>query len=155
MEGHGAATIHDVALGYIQPPSVRASSEAIQDLYLAKQRVHMALERIKLTKRAFETYLASANTQHLDTARLSDVVQTYQSAAMDLDDKIIELETQSKDVERQIKAEKARPEATQRESYNERLCGKASISVFAEVDGEVSITLIYGKFFSAFFDETL
>lgn len=151
VEGRGSATIHDVTLGQLQPPSVHASSETVEELQVSKQRVDMALERTRRTARAHEVYLMTVNSEHLDTARLSHVVQTYSAAASELDDQIIELESQKKDLEKQIQDEKAKLRATKIGSYDQRLSMKAAISVFADLEGEITIALIYGKsFFFAF-----
>lgn len=142
MEGRGAATIHDVTLSTVVPEPAPTTSETLESLNLELTRTTKALARAGKALFSLETYLGSLDSQHLDVTKLTSIVQSYDSAAEKLDSKITELEGVKKRISKDIEEEKrslAGPKA------NEKLRLKSTIGVFAEVEGEVEIALIYGK----------
>lgn len=140
VEGRGAATIHDVTLSTVVPEPAPTTSETLESLNLELTRTTKALARAGKALFSLETYLGSLDSQHLDVTKLTSIVQSYDSAAEKLDSKITELEGVKKRISKDIEEEKrslAGPKA------NEKLRLKSTIGVFAEVEGEVEIALIY------------
>jgi len=143
VEGRGAASIHDVSISTIIPPPTPTTSPALTALLAKQKQTEKALARTQKSLSSLEKYLSSVSSSHVDTAKLRDVVQSYNATAGELDTKVTELEDELQELEDEIKAEKVKLSGP---TGNEKLNLKASIGVFADVDGEIQIALIYGAF---------
>ncbi|KAF9465725.1 hypothetical protein BDZ94DRAFT_1320026 [Collybia nuda] len=143
VEGRGAATIHDVTISYIPKPDTPSTSPNLKALQGKKQRTLKALQRCKKSIQSVETYLATLNVQHIDMAKLGQVVIDYETTAEQLDERLLELEQKLNDIEEEITAEKAKLSGV---TVNEKLGLRAAIGVFAESEGEVEIALIYAVY---------
>ena len=144
VEGRGAATIHGVTISNIVPPSTPTTSDTLKDLLKKKKRTEKACERAKKSLAALETYLASLKIEHLAASNLREVVDGYDTAASELDDKIAELDDVLIETNEAISVEQAKLSGP---TGNEKLDVKVSIGVFADFEGEVDIALIYGAYF--------
>lgn len=90
------------------------------------------------------------HTQHIDVSQLGSVVKAYEATGEELDNRLLDLEREMADIEKEVEAERTNLIGT---AYNERLNIRAVIGVFAEVEGEVEIALIYGRrFFKPLFN---
>ncbi len=143
VEGRGTATIHDVTISTIVPPPVATTSETLTDLQTKQKQIEKAIARTRKSLASLEKYIGSLNTNHVDVTKLGDVVQNYETTAASLDDRFMELEDNLKAVEESIKKEK---EKLSGPTGNEKLNLKATIGVFANVEGEVKVALIYGTY---------
>ncbi|KAF9051995.1 hypothetical protein BJ165DRAFT_1413836 [Panaeolus papilionaceus] len=137
VEGRGAATVHDVTLGQVARSRLvtgQVSPETWGKLQLSKKNIEKAIER---TKRAI-TFTA----QYVEPAKIADIVKQYDEAAASLDSKVMELEAQKSDIESQIRIEmgKVMPGTA---DYSMQLNIKASIGMFADLEGEIKIALTY------------
>lgn len=141
VEGRGAATIHDVTISDIPQPDVLSTSPALKALQAKKQRTSKALQRCLKSIQSVEAYLGTLSVQHIDMAKIGQVVADYDVTAGQLDEQLLELEQQLSDIGEEIDAERAK---LQRTTVNEKLNLRAAIGVFAESEGEVEIALIYG-----------
>jgi len=146
VEGRGAAaTIHDVTVSTIVPPPSPTSSDTLKELINKKRRTEKASERAKKSLTALETYLGSLKIEHLNASNLREVVNNYDTAAEELDERITELENVLAETNEAISAEKTRLSGP---IGNANLNLKVSIGVFADFEGEIKIALIYGVYFS-------
>ncbi|KAF5374163.1 hypothetical protein D9615_008847 [Tricholomella constricta] len=140
VEGRGAATIHDVTISHIPAPEAPTTSAALSTLLSKRERTLKALERCKKSMASLNSYLATLHVQHIDTAQLGKVVKEYDAAAEELDDRMLELEGQLKGMDKEVEEEKAKLAGPKR---NDKLNIRAVVGVFADVEGEVEIALIY------------
>ncbi|KAF8187704.1 hypothetical protein BJ912DRAFT_926564 [Pholiota molesta] len=108
---------------------------------LARQkRVEKALARTLKSISSLETYLSSVSSEHLEVSKLKEVVQSYDSTAQELDEKVIKLEEEIEVIKEAILEEKNKLAGP---SENEKLNLQAMIGVFAESEGEIKIALVY------------
>ena len=143
VEGRGTATIHDVTISTIVPPPTATTSEILSDLQTKRKQTEKAIARTRKALASLEKYIGSLNTHHVDVTKLGDVVQNYETTAASQDDRIMELEDNLKALEESIKKE---TEKLSGPTGNEKLNLKATIGVFADLEGEVNIALIYGGY---------
>ncbi|KAF5369113.1 hypothetical protein D9615_010435 [Tricholomella constricta] len=140
VEGRGAATIHDVTISRIPPPEAPTTSAALSSLVSKRERTLKALERCKKAVASLESYLATMHVQHIDTTQLGKVVKEYDATAEELDNRMLELEGQLAGMDKEVEEEKSKLAGPKR---NDKLNIRAVIGVFADVEGEVEIALIY------------
>jgi len=140
VEGRGAATIHDVALSSMPSPPVVKTSAIIEELLLKKQRSEKALERCKKSLSSLEGFLSTLNVQHIDVTALGKVMENYDATGSALDDKVIELEKTLKGIDEQLEIERKNLNGP---SPNAKLGHRATIGVFAQLESEVEMSLIY------------
>jgi len=141
VEGRGAATIHDVTLSNIIPPARKDTSPELIALLQRKKHNGKAHDRSIKALRSLETYMSSLKAESLEVSQLRDVVQNYEAAASELDNKVTELEEERQSIENAIKEEETRLHGP---TGNEKLNVKATIGVFVDFEGEINIALIYG-----------
>lgn len=142
VEGRGtAATIHDVTISNIVPPTRPTSSDTLKELLDKERRTEKACERAKKSLTALETYLGSLKIEHLEASHLREVVNSYDTAAEELDNRIAELTNVLTETDEAISVEKRRLSGS---LGNTKLNLKASIGVFADSEGEIKLALIYG-----------
>lgn len=144
VEGRGIATIHDVTISRMgRVKRNENTSLLLTRLNRDKTRIENALARCKKALESVEGYIGSLKIESLDVSQLGNVTDTYNTTAEKLDDKIIELEEKLEVITAEIDAEEARD--TEKITTDE-LRLKASIGVFAEAEGQIQISLIYGEF---------
>lgn len=141
VEGRGSATIHGVTISTIVPPPSLTSSDTLKELLDKKKRTERACERAMKSLGGLEAYLGSLKIEHLAASNLREVVNSYDTAAEELDDRITELKDELAETDDAISIEKAKLSGP---VGNPKLNLKVSIGVFADFEGEVSIVLIYG-----------
>ncbi|KAF6747896.1 hypothetical protein DFP72DRAFT_1167026 [Ephemerocybe angulata] len=152
VEGRGAATIHDVTISTVVPPEAPTTSEKLEALQAEQTKTLKALARAEKALSSLETYLNSLNSQHLDVSKLPSIVDSYDAAAEKLDTKVTELENTKIRIEKEIEEE---TKSLAGPKGNEKLNLKSTIGVFADLEGEVEIALIYavrGATWSAQYD---
>jgi peptidoglycan hydrolase CwlO-like protein len=141
VEGRGSATIHDVTVSKITPPTVSTTSATLFALLARQKRVEKALARTLKSISSLETYLSSVSSEHLEVSKLKEVVQSYDSTAQELDEKVIKLEEEIEVIKEAILEEKNKLAGP---SENEKLNLQAMIGVFVESEGEIKFALVYG-----------
>ncbi|KAH6907607.1 hypothetical protein BKA70DRAFT_1189593 [Coprinopsis sp. MPI-PUGE-AT-0042] len=140
VEGKGEATIHDVTVSRMQSTPAPASSEKLAELEAELTKTSKALQRVKKASWSVNKYLESLDTQHTDVGKLQSIVDNYDVTAEKLDEKITELEATQARLEKAIEAEK---KALSGPKDDDKLRLKATIEVFATVEGQVEIALMY------------
>ncbi|KAG6907487.1 hypothetical protein DXG01_008777 [Tephrocybe rancida] len=139
VEGRGSATIHDVS-SYTHRPRVATTSSAISALELKKEKTSKALERCQKAIASLEAYLSTMDVKTVDVAQVRNVVKEYDTTAEELDDRVLELQAQLKEIDEELAKERTNLRGL---AYNGRLNKRVVISVFADIEGEVEIVLIY------------
>ncbi|KAL0070022.1 hypothetical protein AAF712_002919 [Marasmius tenuissimus] len=107
VEGKGKATILDVKL-LENPAEYQATSPELEALQSKKIHIDKALGRCKDAIDSLKSYLRSLNTQHTNATDLASVLSNYETAASQQDGRLVELEEQMKNVDKEIAAEKKR-----------------------------------------------
>jgi len=143
VEGRGAATIHDVTISDIPSAPVPTMSLALEALLHKKDRIVKALERCKTSLLSLESYLKTLSVQHVTMSELGSVVNDYDKTAETLDSRLLGLERELKDAEKEIKKERAKLADS---TVNEKLNRRVAVGLFAASEDEVTIALIYGAF---------
>lgn len=141
VEGRGSATIHGVTISTIVSPPSPTSSDTLKELIDTKRRTEKACERAEKSLAGLETYLGSLKVEHLASSNLRDVVNSYDKAAEELDDRIAQLKNKLAETGEAISVEEAKLSGP---VGNPKLNLKVSIGVFGDFEGEVSIVLVYG-----------
>jgi hypothetical protein len=124
-------------------PTITSSSGILEDLLSKKEWNEKALERCKKSLVSLEGYLSSLNVQHVDVTEVAKVMDNYDAVGQKLDEKVTELERIIKGIEKEIASERGRLAGPSR--TNSQLTLQATTSVFAELEGDVEIVLLYGK----------
>ncbi|KAK7043145.1 hypothetical protein VNI00_008499 [Paramarasmius palmivorus] len=139
VEGRGKATIQDVNLSVNPPESESGSTTTLDELESKKTRIEKALERCKKSIASLETFLGTVSAQHTKSGDLVSVMKDYDTSAGELDEKLLGLQQQLKDVEKEIQVErkKVAPKAPYERGRH------ASIGVVAEEDSDVELILLY------------
>ncbi|TFK68831.1 hypothetical protein BDN72DRAFT_797234 [Pluteus cervinus] len=140
VEGRGAATIHDVTLSEIPLDPVATTSPELEALYKRKARTQAAFERCNKASASLETFIDSLHVQHVKVGDIGTIMDNFEETGRKLDERAQDLEIELKDIEEEVKKEKERLSGPQ---PNSSLRQRASIGVFAPVEGEVEIVLIY------------
>ncbi|KAG5351762.1 hypothetical protein C0989_005017 [Termitomyces sp. Mn162] len=139
VEGRGAATIHDVTVSNIRSQSSETSS-VIKELESKKEKTTKALERCKKAISSLESYLGTMDVKTVDVGHVRQVVKEYDTTAEELDNRVLELEGELKDIDTEIEKESS---SLYRLQPKNKLRKRVDIGVFADVEGEVEIVLIY------------
>ncbi|KAL0058584.1 hypothetical protein AAF712_014730 [Marasmius tenuissimus] len=138
VEGKGKAAILDVTL-LENPAESQASSPELETLQAKKIHIEKALGRCKDAIESLKAYLRSLNTQHTNVIDLASVLSNYETAASRQDGRLVELEEQLKNIDKEIVAEKKRlspRDAAERGRH-------AHIGFVADDDTEVELILKY------------
>ncbi|KAF9465730.1 hypothetical protein BDZ94DRAFT_1344601 [Collybia nuda] len=141
VEGRGAATIHDVAILNMPRSPVQETSAILDGLLIKRESCQMALHRCKKSIKSLEGYLLSLNAQHTNTTQVEKVIETYDLTAGKIDERILELGSNIKDIDKEIALEHDR--LAELGQTDPRLRMRALISIFAEVEGDIELVLTY------------
>ncbi|EFI27220.1 hypothetical protein CC1G_15048 [Coprinopsis cinerea okayama7 len=144
VQGHGAATIHDVSLSHDLPPGAKTkkTSPKLEELETELDKVTTSLRRARDAIRFLETYISDLryNSNKEVKYPLVDVVEDYTTAAGKLDAQVLQLTAKRTELHTKIANEE---ESLSEPLQNERLGMKVSIVVFGHTAGEVEISLTY------------
>ncbi|KAF9258853.1 hypothetical protein L218DRAFT_709110 [Marasmius fiardii PR-910] len=138
VEGRGPAIIQDVNLTE-NSVEKKESTPKLDDLTLKKTRVEKAQKRCKKAIGSLEAFLGTLNAQYTRTGDLPTVLSDYEAAAGQLDDKLLEIEQELKQIDEEIEKEKENLAG----SFNVDLGRRASIGLVADADCDVELILIY------------
>ncbi|RDB15252.1 Protein F37C4.5 [Hypsizygus marmoreus] len=139
IEGRGTITIHDVAISQIRSIS-RSMSPTLIALLTNEERIDKALERCKKSLTSLESYLTSAQVQHINISELRNVLKEYNDTAEELDNRVLELERELSDTQKKIGEERVKQAANNR---SEKLNMRATVGIFVESSGEVELVFTY------------
>ncbi|KAG6811234.1 hypothetical protein H0H92_008404 [Tricholoma furcatifolium] len=156
VEGRGSATIHDVAVSTNRRPAPPppTTSPVLSSLAVKKEKSTKALQRAKKSLVTLEAYMDSMDTKTIPVTQVREVIEEYNTTAEDLDNRVLGLEAELRDIEEESKSERERL-VLNTSRPNDKLNTRAVIGVFADVEGEVEIILIYavnGASWTAFYD---
>ncbi|KAG5637324.1 hypothetical protein H0H81_004970 [Sphagnurus paluster] len=140
VEGHGAATIHDVSISWMPPSSPPKNSPALTALLAQREKTLKALERCKKSLEALQGYMATIRAQYVEASQLGKVIKEFDTAAEEWDNRNLELDSQLADIDKEIEEERVKLAGPKR---NDKLNLRAVIGVFADIEDEVEMSLIY------------
>ncbi|GLB45313.1 putative mucoidy inhibitor A [Lyophyllum shimeji] len=140
VEGHGAATIHDVTITRFPRPVDATTSNVLSELCAKRERITKALERTKKALAALDTFLNSFRVEHIGAAQIASVVKGYETTAEELDNRVLTLENEQKEIEKDMEKEQS---VLWGGKGDDKLNKRVVIGVFADAPGEVEIALIY------------
>ncbi|KAJ6555010.1 hypothetical protein DFH09DRAFT_1365962 [Mycena vulgaris] len=152
VEGRGAATIHDVTVSMAKGEHISTTSPKLVELLNKREKKAHALTRCEKALASLEQYLGSLSVQHLEVAKLADVLENYEATGERLDVKKSALTEELRGIDAEITVERAQIAVPHE---NDKLRMKAAIGVFAQAAGNVEIALIYAVPFAtwtAFYD---
>nr|GAT46058.1 predicted protein [Mycena chlorophos] len=138
VEGHGAATIHDVAVKFATNEILPTSSEKLDELNGQRDEVSDALSRCEQSIATLKQYLGSLTVEHLLVGDLDDVLTRCDATAARLDARKKKLKTELVRIDNEMAEENERIKVPQ---DDEKLRMTASIGIFAEEAGEVEIVV--------------
>ncbi|KAK7448806.1 hypothetical protein VKT23_013536 [Stygiomarasmius scandens] len=139
VQGRGEATIQDVNVSDVPRPPLAPNSTELDGLLDQKQRANKALDRCKKSLTSLETLFSTMHIQHVDVSQLGDIMDSYETTAERLDDKVTKLEKEIKELDERIREERAAVAPK-----NPRDTGiRASIGLFAENESDIELILIY------------
>ena len=152
MEGKGAGTIQDVTISQAKPPytppEVVKSSPELKRLESKKTTIEQAIYRNSNAQKFLDKYLVSLSSQQTPpSANLAEIIGDYDASLANLQKKMNELGEQLEEVKLEITAEESRiKEATRppKKTWNANLPVNVAVGIFADVDGDVELGLIYG-----------
>ncbi|KAG6826955.1 hypothetical protein H0H92_013768 [Tricholoma furcatifolium] len=142
-----AMSIGDVAISMVRrpvPPS--APSPVISNLTSKKEKGTKELERTRKMRASLEDYLNLSNMklEQISVTQMRDFITEFKARAEELDNRILQLEPELREIEDQIKFEregivgKSRP--------NDKLNNRIVIRASAHEEGKVDMKLTYGAF---------
>ena len=140
VEGRGPATIHDVKLSPIEPDTNQPTSPLLEGLLHKKALTEKALTRTNQSISALEKYIEKVGSASVKSSELGALVQDYESSMAQLDEKVMELEKELKDLNKKINAE--RENVAPKSVFD--LGYRVSVAVVSEKEVEVDLVLIYG-----------
>ncbi|GLB45330.1 putative mucoidy inhibitor A [Lyophyllum shimeji] len=119
------------------------ASAQLTSLHAKKARTTKALARARKAISALEAYLGTLHIQHVAAGQLAQAVEEYEAtaAALPVDDRVLELERELVGIEAEIQVEQSKVDGGGMQ--NAMLGMRAVVGVFAEMEGEVEIALIY------------
>ncbi|KAF8148204.1 hypothetical protein B0H34DRAFT_669004 [Crassisporium funariophilum] len=141
VEGHGPCTIHEVSFSEAPAPTIVSTSPQLEELLLKKAWVERGMYRCKRSMETLEAFQNGLNVKHVGPTELAKTTGTLESVAAELDEKLIEMEEEQEALTQKIKKER---EALGEVKQDDQLKIRASITVFAEKEGEMELVLIYG-----------
>jgi len=141
VEGKGAGTIHDVSVAYAKAVTPPTTSDALSTLLSQKEELERAIERCRKCLTGLERYLNSMSVNHVETTHLADVVDNYEAAAGKFDSRLLSLEKDIQNINKEIDSEKRRLQDIGK--GNTKLRKVATIGYMAEESGTVQIQLTY------------
>lgn len=142
MEARGPVTIQGVMSSKREMADLVETSELLERLKKQEMDAENALARSYKALKAIDAYIDKLDAQSLDISKLGEAMEIYDNTGQKWDDNIIILEKKKKVIGDEIDAEEARLQET---VTDKKLRVEVTVSLFAESDAEVEITLIYGQ----------
>jgi hypothetical protein len=102
----------------------------------------MQVSATQQTRRALGTYLETIKADHTNFASLRAIFEEHDKLAGELDARILNLEQEVSDLDKQIDVERKNPET----NNQKQLSRKISITVLAQKAGEVTINVKYRQY---------
>lgn len=143
IEGTGHATIQDVTISHVPPPVKPTTSAQLEELIQNKGKTEQAIARCTLAISSLETYLRTLNVKDVGVSEVANIVRTYQTTGEELDNQLNALHDEIQKVDARIAAEQR---SLSGPTDNQDLQMKVTIGVFADVEGEVDLKLVYGMY---------
>jgi DNA repair exonuclease SbcCD ATPase subunit len=119
------------------------TSPLLDELKDKKLRAMNTLERCKKALKAIDTYIDKLVVEHLDISRLGEAMDIYDSTEEGWEDKIILLNKEIVSLDKKIEEEESR---LRKQVGSKKLRTQVMVGLYAELAGEVEITVIYGAF---------
>jgi predicted nucleic acid-binding Zn-ribbon protein len=123
------------------------ASPLLDELKDKKLRAMNTIERCKKALKAIDTYIDKLVVEHLDISKLGEAMDIYDSTEEGWEDKIILLNKEIVSLDKKIEEEESR---LRKQVGSKKLRTQVMVGLYAELAGEVEITVIYGaSLFSA------
>lgn len=132
-----------MAVAKSQTPPTTASP-ILSSLEDSREVTQKAIARCTKAISSIESYLVTLDTKNVGSQQIGPMMDTYETEAEKLDLRLLKLEAELKELNKQIEQERALRAATQRR--DNLLCKTATIDLFVDAEGQVELVLIYGKF---------
>lgn len=147
MEGRGAASIQDVTISREIAPRPPTTSPKLKELQEQKEDLENALRRCKRTQGVLENYIGTLNFDKQvaleDRINILPIIDSYDEAAEKYDRKEMDLKRKLETLELEMVEECALLSASV-PSVNPHRLMMATVSLSAEAEGFVEVTLRYG-----------
>lgn len=145
VEARGPASIQGVSTGPTPSTPVPTTSEELKGLRKEKRLVEDAVERCKASIAALRSYVASVAADRVPSVNLGQLLQHCEIEGERLASKLLELEDKLTVSDEAIGTEQKRLSGANTSGESEVLLNlTASIGLFADEEGDVELTLIYG-----------
>lgn len=118
-----------------------SSSPQLEELLRNRENIEQAIDRYTISIRSLEAYLGTLNVKDVGVSQVANVVKAFLVTAEELHNQLTELRDKSGKLSTSINAER---KVLSGPSGKQDLRTKVAIMVFADVEGEVEIKLIYG-----------
>ncbi|KAF7305746.1 hypothetical protein HMN09_00728000 [Mycena chlorophos] len=161
VEGRGNAVIQDVSIANVAPdepwrsprptraPNFAVAAQPTPELQALSVRLEAAVRaraRIDKSVTAVENFLNSLTIEHIDATKLAGALHECEATTEVLDGRKPELDKEIHALETEITAQQQKErdsKAPKTKEVHPKLKTQVSISVFAEVEGQVEIVLKY------------
>nr|GAT47653.1 predicted protein [Mycena chlorophos] len=163
VEGRGNALIQDVSISNVAPDEpwrsprptivragpVGSAAQPTPELQALSAKLEVALRaraRIEKSVAAVESFLHSLTIEHIDATKLAGALHECETTTEVLDGRKAELDKEIYVLETEITAQQQKErdsKAPKKKEVHPKLKTQVSISVFAEVEGQVEIVLMY------------
>ena len=149
VEATGPAIIQGVTASKVDMQEPDDTSPLLEELEDKRLKAVNTIERCKKTLKAIDTYIDKLEVEHLDISGLGEAMDIYNSTEERWEDKIILVKKEIVLLDKKIEEEKLR---LQKQVGSKKLRTQVVVGLYAELAGEVEITVIYGA--SGFCDDT-
>ncbi|KAL4258531.1 Conserved hypothetical protein CHP02231 [Pleurotus pulmonarius] len=141
VEGRGSATITGVAVAKSPNSTTTTESPTLSSLEDSREVTQKAIARCTKAISSIESYLVTLDTKNVGSQQIGPMMDTYETEAEKLDLRLLKLEAELKELNKQIEKERALRAAAQRQ---DNLLGKtATIDLFVDTEGQVELVLVY------------
>ncbi|KAJ2921387.1 hypothetical protein H1R20_g15702, partial [Candolleomyces eurysporus] len=150
VEGKGAGTIQDVTISQAKPPVISTPQEAktspeLKRLQSNKTDIEQTIHRNVQAQTSLVKYLESLSSQQTPSNKLAEIVSDYDTIMGDLQKKMNRLSEELQEVQASIAVEELSLQAAtgEQKKWNPNLSLNVTVGIFASVDGDVELGLIY------------
>ncbi|KAJ2933436.1 hypothetical protein H1R20_g3660, partial [Candolleomyces eurysporus] len=150
VEGKGAGTIQDVTISQAKPPVISTPQEAktspeLKRLQSNKTDIEQTIHRNVQAQTSLVKYLESLSSQQTPSNKLAEIVSDYDTIMGDLQKKMNRLSEELQELQASIAVEELSLQAAtgEQKKWNPNLSLNVTVGIFASVDGDVELGLIY------------
>ncbi|KAJ8519108.1 hypothetical protein ONZ45_g3933 [Pleurotus djamor] len=142
VEGRGKATIQGVTVAFKTPSRPETTSETLEALQDSKRVTEKAISRCKKAISSLEVYLSSLKATATPGLAAWEVLDGFEQYGEKLDSRSTKLQSELQKINEDIEKEE-KLLALGNKAVDTRLCKAATVDLFADVEGPVTLVLIY------------